>query len=170
MASRKLNQSGQEIDLKAMKVGAKACFYKPPTIQDVERLGRKAKHIDHCVGPGTTKEIIGDRSFVIEHANPRTGKCHEFQRDAGMVLLKKPDPEASDPSNVVRASSRPCMHRKGTIPREGEFIITNCEPGANTWHVAQVTEVLLDKIKVNYYSTQGQSLERCATTSQDKIG
>ena len=126
MTSRKLNQSGQEIDLKAMKVGAKAYFYKPPTIQDVERLGRKAKHIDHYVGPGTIKEIIGDRSFVIEYTNPRTGKCHEFQRDAGMVLLKKPDPETSDPSNVVRASSRPCMHRKGTVPREGEFIITNC--------------------------------------------
>ena len=46
MTSRKLNQSGQEIDLKAMKVGAEAYFYKPPTIQDVERLGRKAKHID----------------------------------------------------------------------------------------------------------------------------
>ena len=167
MTSRKLNQSGQEIDLKAMKVGAKAYFYKPPTIQDVERLGRKAKHIDHYVGPGTIKEIIGDRSFVIEYTNPRTGKCHEFQRDAGMVLLKKPDPEASDPSNVVRASSRPCMHRKGTVPREGEFIITNCEPGADTWYVAQVTEVLLDKIKVNYYSTQGQSLEGYATTSQD---
>jgi hypothetical protein len=73
----------------------------------VERLRRKAKHIDHHVGPGTIKEIIGDRSFVIECANPRTGKCHEFQRDAGMVLLKKPDPEAIDPSNVVRA--RWCM-------------------------------------------------------------
>jgi transposase InsO family protein len=132
MASRKPNQSGQEIDLKAMKVGAKACFYKPPTIKDVERLGRKAKHINHCVGPGTMKEIIGDRNFVIERTNPRTGKCHEFQRGAGMVLLKKPDPEASGSSNVARASSRPCKHKKGTIPREGEFIITNCVPGANT--------------------------------------
>jgi hypothetical protein len=159
MTSRKLNQSGQEIDLKAMKVGAKAYFYKPPTIQDVERIGRKAKHLNHCVGPGTIKEIIGDRNFVIEHTNPRTGKCHEHQRDAGMVLLKKPDPEASDPSNVVRATSRPFKHKKGTIPREGEFIITNCVPGANTWHVAQVTEVLSDKIEVNYYSTQGQSLD-----------
>ena len=68
---------------------------------------------------------------------------------------------------MVRATSRPCKHKKGTIPREGEFIITNCVPGANTWHVAQVTEVLLDKIKVNYYSTQGQSLEGHANTSQD---
>ena len=65
MTSRKLNQSGQEIDLEAMKVGEEAYFYKPPTIQDVERLGRKAKHINHYVGPGTIEEIIGDRSFVI---------------------------------------------------------------------------------------------------------
>jgi len=30
-------------------------------------------------------------------------------------LLKKPELEAIDPSNVVRASSRPCMHKKGHV-------------------------------------------------------
>ena len=133
----------------------------------MERLGRKAKHINHHVGPGTMKEMTGNRNFVMERTNPRTGKRHEFQRDAGVVLLKKPDPEASGPSNVARASSRPHKHKKGTIPRKGEFTMTNFEPGAITWHVVQVTDFLPDKIKASCYSTQGQSLEECGNTSQD---
>ena len=64
------------------------------------------------------------------------------------------------------ANTRVC----GTVPAEGEFIITNCEPKSKTWYVAQVTEVLADRIKVNYYTTQAQALENYRTTgSQERL-
>ena len=163
MTCNNLNQSGQEIDLNKMKIGTQVYFYKPPSVDDVKRLGRKAKHINHYVGPGTIKEQIGSRGFMIEFTNPRTKTTHEFQRDAGMILLKKPDPESGDPANVVRASKAPSKHTRGSIPEEGEFIITNCESKSKTWYVAQVTEVLADRIKVNYYTTQAPALENYKT-------
>ena len=49
MTSQKLSQSGKSIDYEALIPGAKVYFYKPPTAQEVERRGRKAKHLDHYV-------------------------------------------------------------------------------------------------------------------------
>ncbi len=46
--------------------------------------GRRAKHIDHYVGPGVITRHIGTRSMVIR----LNGK--DFQRDAGMIMLEKP--------------------------------------------------------------------------------
>jgi hypothetical protein len=54
--------------------------------------GRRAKHIDHYVGPGTITNHIGTRSMVIRY------KEKNFQRDAGMILLEKPRVASEDPT------------------------------------------------------------------------
>ena len=105
---------------------------------------------------------------MIEYKNPRTNKTHMFQREAGMILMKKPRQEDGDPSSVVRSSTRPSLHTKG-VPKEGEYIITLDEIGAKTWHVAQVTEVLTDRIKVNYHTTLAQQVDNYSRTSPSKI-
>jgi hypothetical protein len=159
MTSKRLNQSGREIDLSKMKAGTNVYFYKPPTVQDAERLTKKAKHIDHYVGPGKITGQIGDRSFWIEYTNKRTGKTHAFQRDAGMILLEKPLISDRDPSSIVRSSKAPSRQIDDSIPAEGEFVILQDEVNADSWYVAQVTEVLPDRVKVNLYTTLTQQLD-----------
>jgi hypothetical protein len=81
--------------------------------------------------------------------------------------MKKPSQEDGDPSSIVRASRRPSLH-KGGVPEEGEFIITRDEIGAKTWHVAQVTDVLTDRTKVNYHTTLTQQVDNYSRTSPPK--
>ncbi len=84
MTSKNLSQSGHPVDITRYQVGKEAYLYKPPTMAETITRGRKAKHIDHYIGPGTIIRHIGTRSVVIS----LNGK--EFQRDAGMVILENP--------------------------------------------------------------------------------
>ncbi len=54
--------------------------------------GRRAKHIDHYIGPGIITKHIGTRSMVIR-LNGRN-----FQSDAGMIMLEKPIIADEDPA------------------------------------------------------------------------
>jgi hypothetical protein len=63
--------------------------------------GRRAKHIDHYVGPGTSTKHLGTRSIIIRF------KEKEFQRDAGMVMLEKPRFASEDPTIADRIIIRP---------------------------------------------------------------
>ncbi len=45
--------------------GSKAYVYKPPMQQETVARGRNAKHIDHCIGPGTISHHLGTRSAVV---------------------------------------------------------------------------------------------------------
>jgi hypothetical protein len=70
-------------------IGTKVYFYRPPSVSDVEKRTRRAKHIDHYVGPATIVKKIGSRSFQISFFNPTAGTAQLLQRDAGMIILKK---------------------------------------------------------------------------------
>ena len=87
MTAEKLNQEGQAIDLRKFAAGTKVYFYKPPNIGEVEKSGRKAKHLSHYVD---SVQAIGSRGFVIAKKDVESGKVREYQRDAVMILLKKP--------------------------------------------------------------------------------
>ncbi len=50
MTHEGLNQKGQRYNLDHFMDGAKVYFYRPPSVLDVERKTRKAKHIEHYVG------------------------------------------------------------------------------------------------------------------------
>jgi hypothetical protein len=80
------------IDLDKYAIGKEAYLYKPPTMADTITRGRRAKHIDHYVGPGLITRHIGTRSMVI------TLNGREFQRDAGMIILEKPIMADYDPT------------------------------------------------------------------------
>jgi hypothetical protein len=69
MSSKKLSQNGKCINYEALIPGAKVYFYKPPSIQEVEKRGRKAKHLDHYTGPATILRAVGSRSFVIQYTD-----------------------------------------------------------------------------------------------------
>ncbi len=84
MSHESLNQKGQRYNLDHYEVGAKVYFYRPPSILDVAKKTRKAKHIDHYVGPATIVKKIGSRSFQLSFVNPLTGIAQLLQRNAGV--------------------------------------------------------------------------------------
>jgi hypothetical protein len=89
MSHESLNQKGQRYNPDHYEVGAKVYFYRPSSILDVAKKTRKAKHIDHYVGPATIVKRVGSRSFQLSFVNPSTGVSQLLQRDAGMIILKK---------------------------------------------------------------------------------
>jgi hypothetical protein len=111
MTSKNLSQSGQLVDLAHMPIGAEAYIYKLPSQQEAISRGRRAKHIVHYIGPGRIVRHIGTRSVVVS-IKDHNNVDREYQRDAGMVLLRKPIPEEVEPeftrerSLGTRASSK----------------------------------------------------------------
>jgi hypothetical protein len=89
MTPENFSQTGQLVNLSNMPIGSEAYIYKPPSQQDVIRKGRRVKHIEHYIGPGRIVRHIGTRSVVVVIKNDNN-ISKEYQRDAGMVLLKKP--------------------------------------------------------------------------------
>jgi hypothetical protein len=65
MTAENLGQHGQVVNLNDLPIGSRAYVYKPPTQQECISRGRKAKHIDHYIGPGTIVRHIGTRSVVV---------------------------------------------------------------------------------------------------------
>ncbi len=70
MTAEKLNQSGQPVDMSKYPIGIKVFFYRPPSKQEADSKGRRAKHIDHYVGPARITKHIGTRSVQLEMEEP----------------------------------------------------------------------------------------------------
>jgi hypothetical protein len=168
MTSENLSQSGKLVDLARMPIGAEAYIYKPPSQQEAVNKGRRAKHIDHYIGPGRIVRHIGTRSVVVS-IKDHNNVDREYQRDAGMVLLRKPKPEEVEPeftcerSLGTRASSKNDLNDHPI--REGEFLILKDDPKAKDWYCAEVRAVLVDRVEVNYYTTQTPSLDNYIRSS-----
>ncbi len=157
MTAENLGQHGQVVNLNELPIGAKAYIYKPSTQQETISRGRKAKHIDHYIGPGIISRHLGTRSVVVT-IRDSNGKEREYQRDAGMVLLRKARTDEQDPtyhqerSQGTRISSKQDLEENRL--REGEVVILKDDPKAKDWYCAEVRAVLPDRIEVNYYTTQ----------------
>ena len=123
----------------------------------MEKKTRKAKHIDHYVGPATIIKKTGSRSFQISYLNPATGLTQLLQRDAGMIILKK---EWIAPS-IIPLDSRlePTKHQKGMELRVGEMVIMLDYPESRDWYVAEISQVLHDRFTVNGYITKEATLD-----------
>jgi hypothetical protein len=112
---------------------------------------RKAKHMDHYVGPGVITRHIGTRSMVIR----LNGK--DFQRDPEMIILEKPkevDEDSTIRGKMIIATRAHNSTLRITHPlQEGKFIIVKDNPKADDWYCAEIRKILADKIEVNYYTT-----------------
>jgi hypothetical protein len=88
-----------------------------------------------------------------------------------MVLLKKPMPSDADPeagrerSVGTRISSMKDM-RKNAL-KEGEIIILKDDPVAKDWYCAEIRSILVDRIEVNYFTTQTPALESYDKCSEE---
>jgi len=156
MTAEKLNQSGQPVDMSRYPVGTKVFFYKPPSKQEADSKGRKAKHIDHYIGPARITEHIGTRSVQLE-MDGHNGRNITYKRDIGMLLLKKPKANDPDPTIPLRAVIGTQIHtaavREATPVEVGEHIIIKDGPLATSWYCAEVSRIERNWIEVNYYTT-----------------
>ncbi len=71
MTSNRLAQNGQKIDYDALTPGAKVYFYKPSSQQETQERGRKAKHLDHYIGPAIIVKQAGSCSFIIQYTDKK---------------------------------------------------------------------------------------------------
>jgi hypothetical protein len=79
-------------------------------MQEVEKRGRKAKHLDHYTGPATILRAIGTRSFVIQYTNEK-GVTRTYQMDASMISLVPPIEIKIDPSDSGRVGNPPHLYQ-----------------------------------------------------------
>ena len=161
MTSAKLAQNGKSINYDKLIPGAKVYFYKPPSALEVETRGRKAKHLDHYIGPATILRAIGTRSFVIQYLDKK-GVARTYQRDASMISLIPPGNIKADPSEINLEAIPPHLHQSIALSpiEEGEHIIIKDTKDSKTWYCARVLEKLPDRIKVSYYTTTTPSLAK----------
>jgi hypothetical protein len=161
MSSNKLSQSGKSINYAALIPGARVYFYKPPTAQEVEMRGRKAKHLDHYTGPATILRAIGSKSFVIQYTDKKD-VTRTYQRDASMISLVPPDQIKIDPTDSNLNEKSPHIHRSilDTPITEGEHVLIKDTKESETWYCAQILEKLPDRIKVSYYTTTTPALTK----------
>ena len=169
MTSNRLAQNGQKINYEALIPGAKVYFYKPPSQAETQARGRKAKHLDHYIGPATIVRQVGSRSFIIQYTDKK-GVGRIYQRDAAMLSLVPPSKIVNDPAECSATIKAPHNHYsivKDPI-EEGEIVILKDGCDANTWYCAQVLEKLPDHIKVNYFTTEVTTLVNynCATVTE----
>ena len=168
MSHESLNQKGQRYNLDHYVVGAKVYFYRPPSILDVVKKTRKAKHIDHYVGPATIIKKIGSRSFSLSFVNPLTGIEQLLQRDAGMIILKKEWHAPSLEPGVQELA--PVRHQAGMELRIGEMVILRDYPDAKDWYVAEISQVLSDRFTASerLYHCELASCRICAGKQRSK--
>ncbi len=132
-------------------IGAEFYFYKPPTVQDIKRKGRKAKHVDHYVGPARITKKIGDRPFQIAYKHPESDKEQLFQREAGIMLILKKERRDFSVAEIEVPSLK---HVAGRLPVKGEMVIMKDFPESNDCYIAEIAQVLNDRFVVNEYITE----------------
>jgi hypothetical protein len=156
MSHEGLNQKEQRYNTDHLVEGAKVYFYRPPSVLDVAKMTRKAKHIDHYVGPAVIVTKIGSRSFQISYTDPLTGTKQLLQRDAGMIILKK---EWLSPSLApVETRLTPERHHEGIELQVGEMAIMMDYSNAKDWYAAEIAQVMSDRFTVNGFTTTGVPL------------
>jgi hypothetical protein len=116
---------------------------------------------------------LGTRSVVVA-IRDKNGVEREYQRDVGMVLLRKPRPDEQDPTFHQERSQETTISSaqdlSGNPLKEGEIVILKDDPGARDWYCAEIRAVLPDRIEVNYYTTQAPPLLNYVTASKkDKV-
>jgi hypothetical protein len=164
-------QNGQKIRYETLIPGAKVYFYKPPSQSETKARGRKAKHLEHYIGPATVVRQVRSRSFIIQYTDKK-GVSRIYQRDTAMLSLVPPSKVINDPAECSATIKSPHNHYsivKDPI-EEGEIVILKDGSDANTWYCAQVLKKLPDYVKVSYFTTETLALANyVGTTLKERL-
>ena len=162
MTSEKLNMTGKKIATDLLRLKSDVYFYKPPSQLETIRLGRKAKHCQHYHGPAKITKKIGHHSYELSYLG-RT-----FQRDQGMIIPAKHLTNHGKDRVLKGLDLPPSMHSPDNKPEEGEYVLIKGYTNEDGWYCAQIEEVLVDRIKVSYHTTDTPPLPNYATPGTTK--
>ena len=124
------------------------------------KRGRKAKHLGHYCGPATIEESIGTKSFRLS-CNGRS-----FQRGAGVLIpITQMHVKNTASRDYKGESFKPATHSEDIKPREGEFVIMKGGLDSTDWSCVQIIEVIIDRLKVAWYTTQTPPLKDYSNTT-----
>jgi hypothetical protein len=124
MNAHNLNQSGRVISDTPLQPGDKVYFYKPPSQQEVQQRGRKAKHLMHYQGPATiTADSITrrKRQYEFEH-NGKRYKRHISMLKPEQTMLEI-DVTTLDVTDLRESGLKPKLHTNSAELREEEELI-----------------------------------------------
>lgn len=136
----RLNEHGTS---RTFSIGEKVKIRVPPTVQQMEETGRRAKHITAWRGPCTVTERLSATSYAVVH--------DETQRAYERVLANML------PYRAVRAkvNANAQYNEQYSEPlNEGEFIAIRDDP-TGPIYLAEVMEVQPKFVCLHYYGTTG---------------
>jgi hypothetical protein len=136
----RLNEHGMK---RTFSIGDKVKIRVPPTVQQMEETGRRAKHITAWRGPCTVTERLSATAYAVIHDDTKRA----YERVIANMLpyrAKRPKVEANARFNELY--SEPFA--------EGEFIAIRDDPGGPIY-IAEIMDVRPATINVHYYGTTG---------------
>lgn len=143
-----------------------------PTINEIQRSGRKKKHLYHYHGPATITSKPRERQYTMEYTPNEPGATmREFTRDLAMIVPEKHMPEDLDLFDPLVDDNvqLPRLAQAGDgKPFIGEYIICNEEPTKGGWFVAQVTGLKPNQLEVDYLVTPTPPLEEHVEESVER--
>jgi hypothetical protein len=157
---RNLNQSGKVISDKPLERGDKVYFYRPPSQLEVQRRGRKAKHLMHYQGPAT---IIGSiegrkRQYEFKYNGKR------YKRDISMLIPEQTmlmiDDTTLDVTDSRESGAKPKLHTNGAELREEDLVLCKTDLTDTEWYLAEINKIYLDEIEIIYFTTPIKVVEK----------
>ena len=148
MNAHNLNQSGKVISDKPLEKGDKVYFYRPPSQQEVQTRGRKAKHLMHYQGPAT---IIGSiegrkRQYEFEYNGKR------YKRDISMLIPEQTmltiDVTTLDVTDSRESGAKPKLYTNGVELHEEELILCKTDLTDTEWYLAEINKIYSDEIEI----------------------
>jgi transposase InsO family protein len=136
----RLNEKGTS---RTFSIGDKVKIRVPPTVQQMEATGRRAKHITAWRGPCTVTERLSATSYAVTHDDTKRA----YERVITNMLpyrAKRAKIEANARFNELYSSPF----------EEGEFIAIRDDPGGPIY-VAEVMDVRTATVILHYYGTTG---------------
>ena len=134
----------------AFKKGDTVSFFIPPTADQAQRAGRKAKHIAHFKGPAVVIKVLSPTTYAIKHNGKTYGRCaSELRAYKGKGKPALITPEDDD------------VHEF----RLGDFVAL-CDtddpndPTYNRFHVGKVINIADDQAHILNYATNDSHVAR----------
>ena len=159
MNAHNLNQAGKVIPDKPLEQGDKVYFYKPPSQQEVQKRGRKAKHLMHYKGPATIIGIISGRKRQYEFEyNGKRYKRHIRMLIPEQTMLEI-DVTTFDATDSRGSGTKPKLHTIGAEIREEDLILCKTELTDTEWYLAEIDKIYANEIEVIYYTTPANTAE-----------
>ena len=135
----RLNEKGSS---KTFVIGQKVKISVPPTAEQMEQTGRRAKHITAWRGPCTVVERLSSTAYsVIDDTTQRT-----YERVASNILAY----HAALPKTNADARRYNATYSEPFV--EGEFVAIRDSP-TGPFYVAQIQDVNHKHIRVHYHGT-----------------